>query len=80
MTDSFRSKLGNFKYLPFPIYPALEEAGSFKQTENKPEIDWDVAAEEFLSFVEFYKTKSLIDYSKIEYSNNHLLDKQNTTF
>lgn len=41
------------------------------------EISNEEIAEEYETFIELYKTKSLIDYSNIEFAYGHLLEKSN---
>ena len=63
---------------------ALEEASTSKyEPDENPESPFNNSEEdqkmtdEYNRFVENYKTRSLIDYSKIEFSNEQLLDKSN---
>lgn len=50
-----------------------EEDDEHSDTEH----DLDKLKEEYNTFVNLYKTKSIIDYSKFEISNSQLLDKSN---
>lgn len=47
--------------------------------EPEPSDDNDQITQEFNTFVDLYKTQSLINYSKIDFSNSQLLDKTHKT-
>ena len=59
------------------ILAANEESDDDENSDNDEEITNEQISEEFNTFVKLYKTKSLIDYSKIQISNKQLLDKEN---
>lgn len=77
-----RIRINHFKEcskLSSKIYASNQNSPSHSNsdtdTADEQEITPDEIIHEFLNFVELYKTTSLIDYSKIEYTNAQLLDK-----
>lgn len=65
-----RSKLTPFRTLP------ITEENEPPDLQTDETADEDQLSKEFITFVERYKTISLIDYSKIQFSNSQLLDKE----
>lgn len=67
------------KLLTYPIQgpSTSRESDSDTQSDTTETNKQEDALKEFETFIKLYKTQSLIDYSKIEFSNGQLLDKTN---
>ncbi|XP_072384610.1 uncharacterized protein [Diabrotica undecimpunctata] len=77
-----RIKINHFKdcanfQSKISLHASNEDDTETQENEDDDEENIEKMSEELDKFIELYRTKSIIDYSKIETSNTDLLDKSN---